>query len=212
MAIMIVMQTVSFTLSAHAYIVADPRYLISLYVIFAMGAGGLLALAGRLVWPGPRRAAIALAGLMTLQCWSCLDMPRTEVAGWTGENRADREVIDHLTVAGADRVSCRFSEQDYWLAYKLTYIAGESIIFAPAPREDRLCNRSERYQREVDEAPQRAYLILAGEDQAVRDYLDRAGATYRRDSNRGYVWFTAVTPDVLADHRNRADLKETSRR
>ncbi|MCX7717797.1 MAG: hypothetical protein N2111_05245 [Candidatus Sumerlaeaceae bacterium] len=203
---MVIVQTVACALSSHGSLAAEPRYALSLYVMMALAAGGLLAFGGHLIWPGPQRSAVALAGLLALNGWSCLDMPRREIAGWSGEDRADRELLDYLTVARVDRVSCRFSDHDYWLAYKLVYIAGETIIFAPAFRGDRLYNRSERYQREVDEAPERAYLMLAGEESAVRKYLDQVGARYQLNSNRGYLWFTHVKPDVLADLSNRQEL------
>jgi len=150
-------------------------------------AGGALALA----------APLLPAVLLVANVWTCLDLPRLPLAPWTGVDKSDLQLIAGLKQRGVTRVSCRFSEHSYWLAYRLTYEAREEVIFVPADFPGGGCIRSRRYQRLVDDAPVRAYMVTAKEAAALEARIRQEGAAFKTLRVADKVVFHDLQPDVL---------------
>jgi hypothetical protein len=138
-----------------------------------------------------------LGALLGANIWTCVDLPRLPLAPWTGVDKSDLQLIAELKQRGVTRVSCRFSEHSYWLAYKLAYEAREEIVFAPADFPGGGCIRSRRYQRLVDEAPARAYMVTAKEATALETRIRQEGATFKTLRVADNVVFHDLQPDVL---------------
>jgi hypothetical protein len=86
----------------------------------------------------------------------------------------------------------------FWIAYRLSYLSGESVLFAPAAYPGFWEVRSQYYQREVDNAPETvAALLVEARANRMADYLTSQGATYEAWYAGGLVFFQDIQPDVL---------------
>ena len=68
---------------------------------------------------------------------------------WYAQLRRDRSA--HLIIECLERQGLRAARADYWIAYRLTFLAQERMIIAPDLSQDRYIP----YQRMVDSAPRR---------------------------------------------------------
>jgi hypothetical protein len=188
---------VTFSASPHGWFIAEPRYALILFFVFVMSAGcfvgGLCRKGGLLAMAAP----VLLGLLLTANVWTCLGLPRLPLEPWTGVAVSDRQLISELKLRKITRVSCRYSKESYWLAYKLTYEAGEEVLFAPADFPADLGIRSQRHQRAVNEAPVRAYMVTLREAPALEDRLGRDRAAFKKLCVADYVVFYDLQPDVL---------------
>lgn len=186
-----------FSVSARGGLIAEPRYVLILYFVFVMAVGCMVSRLHRAGGMPALLARLLLGVLLVANIWTCVDMPRLPLAPWTGIDRGDLQLIAELKQRGITRVSCRFSEHGYWLAYRLTYEAREEIVFAPADFPGGYVIRSRRYQRAVDGAPGRAYMVVAQEAPALEARIRREGATFKTLRVADNVVFHDVEPDVL---------------
>lgn len=105
-----------------------------------------------------------------------------------------RQVIAFLHARGLDRVWA-----GYWDAYRLDFLAYESIIAAPADYRDAPFNRYPRYVELVKAAPAPAWLEPANShwDDLFAGTLAREGITYRREVVGGFAVYYDLSRPVL---------------
>ncbi|MCX7019518.1 MAG: hypothetical protein NTY46_11135 [Candidatus Sumerlaeota bacterium] len=186
-----------FSLSTWGNFIDEPRYVIILYFVFASAAGCVFQLMRRGGGAPALIAPVMVALLVAFNIISCMSLPQADVAGWSGALSAEKALISSLKAKGKNRVSCRLVPDGYWSAYRLTYIADERVVFAPARRPDNVYNRSERYQRAVDNATDIAYLVTSSEEPTVVKYLVAAGSRYEMFRAACFCVFHNVAPDAL---------------
>jgi len=186
-----------FSVSARGGFIEEPRYLLILYFVFVMAAGCLVSAFRRAGGVLALAAPLLLGALLTANVWTCLGLPRLPLEPWTGVETSDLQLIAGLKQQGVTRVSCRFAKDSYWLAYKLTYEAREEVVFAPADFPGGCDIRSRRYQRAVDEAPVRAYMVTLKEAPALEARIRRDGAAFKKLRVADCVVFHDLQPDVL---------------
>lgn len=187
-----VMQLLAFSASQSGWFYAEPRYLLILYVVFATATGGTAwSLARRWGRVGQAAGVFLVGALVVFNIATCLAMPIDPLVGWSGETKSDRELLDYMEQVGADRAYSPYAPSDYWIAYRLTYIAKEKIIVAPMRRPG-LRLRSERYQRAVDDASHPAYVIHDDNYQVTKDFFDATPHTYKEKAVGRYRVFHDV--------------------
>lgn len=196
---LLAVELLAFSTSAAGSWVIEPRYLLATYWSFAVGMGCLVYLSGqnkgRL-----RHAGSALAGAIALfNVWSCVDMPKRPIHGWSGIETADCKLIAMLEKNDMRRVSCRFARFGYWHAYKNSYQTGERILFAPANNPSGIYIRSQDYQKAVDQAKDVVYLVESSVEKRLADYLKEQKARFEVMRCGEFRVFHRVEPNVLQD-------------
>src|SRR5439155_6246427 len=131
-----------------------PRYLLPLAPVLALILARFVQLVGRR--SRPLAAALAGAYLAVVAVGMVDDVTALSPRRWAGywaERRDDEELFRFLRQAGITRAY----PYDYWLAPRLTFDAGEAIVFAQ-PFGDRY----PPYTRAVDDSPRPAYILRTG--------------------------------------------------
>ncbi len=117
---------------------------------------------------------------------------RGELPAYRAERAQDAALFAWLRARGLTRVYAT----DYWLAPRLTFDAGEAIVFAQ-PAGD----RHPPYPRLVDAAPRVAYVFAGGEAEPFAASLRGIGATFERTQVGPYVVFhdfrAAAPPEAV---------------
>ncbi len=163
------------------------RYLLPLYSALPVIMAGFLAALRR-----RNRAlfAAALGGLLLANVTGsvaraeALDPKKLELYAW--RRARDAQFFGWLESDGLTRVYVL----DFWEAYRLTFDAGERIIFAePIP------SFYPPYTGMVDAAPRYAYVVRGrAAAQALEENLSAVGGGYRTREFAGYYVFDAFVP------------------
>lgn len=153
-------------------------------------AWGLAALARRARWRGVLAGAVLLAVLGGVAV-AVLNHP----AAWRGVSWREH-YGPLLRYMGQHRV--RHGRADYWEAYKISFLSGEKLIFAPDKRFPVGLRRYPAYGGEVSRAERKLYLFRPKVDDAalarVREDLKRKGEPFeQRDLGRWRVILTGAT-------------------
>lgn len=197
----LLVQMLVYSASVHAWFAANPRYLLLVYWSYVITLGGftawlMKALPLRLKWLG----TVPLLLQMITNVWLCFDMPRREIAGWSGEDVAERALIEYLKDNGYDHVSCRFDSNGHWPAHELTYIAQEDVIFAPSAEPGRARIRNPQYQVQVDQADSLVYLMPHGSpDVQMWFFLTANEVSFEVTTFGAFTVFSELEPDILHD-------------
>lgn len=132
--------------------------------------------------------AVALAGLLVANVVGNLAVAEIvdpkKRAAYEGRVARDAQLFALLEGEGLTRVYVF----DFWDAYRLTFDAGERIIFTEPVR-----SFYPPYVRMVDDAERYAYVVRGGAE-AFEEDLRSAGGRYRKREVPGYAVFDAFAP------------------
>jgi hypothetical protein len=198
-------QAVLFAASNRGWLIDNPRYILPLWWAMAMAIG--LA-AGRL-WQRRRPLVlIALAILAVNGMAISLARQQREIVNLRGLEQPDAALFQVLEREGITRVSCRFAgPHAYWLAWRLSHIAGGEILFGHQDRPGHAEIRQPEWQREVDTAPDLAYLVHHVDDYRLfGPCLDALGIEYEWTAIHPMRLFWNLEPDLVRS-RTMADFQ-----
>jgi hypothetical protein len=147
------------------------RYLMPFFGIVAIAAAAGIARLAR----GNRLAALAIASV-------CVASFAGSQYLWYQRLSADPSAA--MVVGCLEEHGIRFASADYWIAYRLTFIANERVIVAPDPEQDRYTP----YRRAVEAA-----------SPAVRiDWADRARAAETPAPGSASATVVCASPSLTA--------------
>lgn len=187
---------------------ATGRYFLPLYVIFFALGGAFVAF----LWQKKQSWGIALLvvllGLGAFETWRAAaseDKITTQFDPITRfDNQADQELMAFLEENGELR-----GYTNYWVAYRLAFLSGESIVYSPRlPYKSDLSytpkdNRYPLYDQVVAESKKVAYITSKHPelDEIIRQRFSENGVAYQEEQIGDYHIFydlsESIRPEIL---------------
>ena len=194
------------TLAAHA----GARYLVPASLAGYVLAGGLLALpsnrlrCGRLLGLG---VGMLVLGVGNLRGYA-------DISGLMSPDQVSRVDEIHVALAALNQRGLTAGYADYWTAYPIAYLSGESVAVAPAlpfvwgvPTD-----RYPAYTRQVDAVADPSHLFVLVDRRcasaAYLQALDGAGATYRVDDVARWLLIWDIHPPAGAERAALVSLRQ----
>ena len=140
----------------------EPRYLLLSY----LGVAPLCGLLVDSIWNRPVPRAVLLSVLFVLGPVSQVSAPALVAQE---REKLGTEASDIL--ARLEGRNARRTYASYWVAYRLTFLSRDGLVLSPFGSGTNGAVRSQRLAREVDEAPDPAFLLYGQDRELFDSYL-----------------------------------------